>query len=1079
MSSWHLRVAPVSSSFIHFFFVLAASSLPNAKGLKSSKMDQNIPNTIEARESMDGEVEELLIEEKMEETRPTTKICGEADIKTLIAEEMSKKDDHKRRPKLPLLRTDSIHHLEISDDRFLEDMRAKQDRSRIDPCLYNVSATGKSKVIPDILKPPETDTCSKEREVCGTMKAESELGRTQNDESMQLIQNNPLLQDKLNKGLLKKKYMDASDLITEDSLPQTKEFLDVLDVFQVNKELFFKVLQDPDSSSENNFQNVQNSNANTELTKSGSFPITYLSRNNASSSNIKNNLKEIIPFTKQERQLQAGRSPTKLTKSGSFPMMADGNEQERLGTAEPCKDSGCSLGSSHALKNQGDNPVVTNRFKNNKQRIKQAIKDSGSDHHRISMDATLHKITYGHNHSKDGKKEISDHWKKPTTNTDFKDSPSSYGSGSSLYALSQGGFNRIRRSASLNESLSRYSQLFESTFSAEPAPKAFGRMLSLPCSLQSEAETSCLGTATSIHVDRPANIVSDQQKLSGLDKGGFHCIRRTASLNESPDRYSQLSDSAFSTEAKQHLSDRFKLTNEDEGSPGGPAPKSFGRMLSLPELTSSSSLQSEGTATSIHVEIPAFNMDSDQQKLAGLDKGGFHCVRRTASLNESPDRYSQLFESDFSTEAKQHLSDRLRLTNEDEGSPGRPAPKSFGRMLSLPCSQQHLSDRLRLTNEDGGSPSGPAPKSFGRILSLPCSLQSEVDTSCLGTATSIHVDRPANMGSDQQKLADLSIYRKNDFELEASAETVTQEILVEVSESTLIQGDEVGLILNPNDDSKADKMSDNLENETMMENSSIFHHQQEVELATNACVCVEQKRPSPNSVLDSHPSEFSIKEETDSMLKPNHIDFDGLDSLVNMPYGNGSTTEIENVKIQSKHFVSDLPHIQVDKKDEADFNYVRDVLKIAGFSGNEKLRTWYLPDQPIDPSLFEELDCSRQEAAGSSCDQQLLFDIVNEVLVDIYERSFMYWPRPLSNKLNIRPMPMGIHVLEDVWTSISWFLRYQPEPDLSLDYIVSRDLAKADGWMNLQFESECAGLMLEEWIWDELLEEVILEFEVA
>ncbi|XP_043701231.1 protein TRM32-like [Telopea speciosissima] len=367
------------------------------------------------------------------------------------------------------------------------------------------------------------------------------------------------------------------------------------------------------------------------------------------------------------------------------------------------------------------------------------------------------------------------------------------------------------------------------------------------------------------------------------------------------------------------------------------------------------------------------------------------------------------------------------------------------------------------------------------MLSLPeitsfCSLPSEVDTSCLGMPVRIHVDSPANMersSSDQQTLADLPICAENDSELEASAENATQEILVEVNRSILIGGDEVGLILNADDDGKLDKTSDNLDNQPMLENSSTSHHQQEVELATDACV--KQTQPSPNSVLDSHPSEFFITEEADSELKLKLIDFNELDSLVNMPCGKGGMTEIENVTILSKHFdSSDLPHVQVDKKDESDFNFVRDVLKLSGFSGDEKLRTWHLPDQPIDPSLFEEVDCCRQDT-GSNCDHQLLFDVVNEVLVDIYERSFMYWPRPLSTNLNIRPLPIGFHVLEEVWASISWFLSYQRE----LDDIASHDLAKADGWTNLQFESECAGLELEEWIWDELLEEVILELEVA
>ena len=68
---------------------------------------------------------------------------------------------------------------------------------------------------------------------------------------------------------------------------------------------------------------------------------------------------------------------------------------------------------------------------------------------------------------------------------------------------------------------------------------------------------------------------------------------------------------------------------------------------------------------------------------------------------------------------------------------------------------------------------------------------------------------------------------------------------------------------------------------------------------------------------------------------------------------------------------------------------------------------------------------------------------------------------------------MGHHVLAEVWTNISWYLSWRPEADQSLDNNVTRDLAKSDGWMNLQFEVECIGLELEDMIFDDLLDEFL------
>ncbi|KAJ4971306.1 hypothetical protein NE237_004405 [Protea cynaroides] len=795
-------------------------------GLKSSKMDQNIPITIEEQESMDAEVDKLLIDEKMTGTNPTNKKFGKSLAKTQIDEEMSKEDDHRCLTSAfpaQLLRTDSIHHLEPSSDGCFGDMKANDESSRIDPNQYNARSSAESKLVPVMPNPPETGFCSKQSEECGTVNTLNNVGHVQVDElGMWLTKNHSLHQDKLDNGM-SKKYMDAKDLIRGDLFPQSKEFR--------------------------------------ELTKSGSFPVAHLS-------------------TKQEGRSQSVSWPTEVTTADSsddtvtqpFPLMTDGTEQERLGTAQPGEVSGYSLGSSQELKNQGDNRVARNRFKNIRQRIKHAIKARGKEHQRISMDAIFHKIPSGRKHSKDVKKEMSDIWKEPGTDADCKDSASSYGNDNRLYSLG---------------------------------------------------------------------------------------------------------------------------------------------------------------------------------------KGGLHHLTRTASLIESLDKYTRLFESTFNRESKQHLSDRLKLTNEDAGSHGEPAPKVLGRIVSL-----------------------PELKSF-------CSLQSEVshDTSCLGMPSTIHRDLPTNIEiRSSHKLAGFPVGTENDSELQSSVENASQETLVEVSENSLIPEDQVEMLLNA-DDGKEEKMSDNLNNQTKLENNSIAHYEQEVEPAPDACI--KQAQPSPNSVLDSDASEFIITEEADSRLKPSPLDFNELDSLLNLqdlscvdsPYANGSTTELENLNL-SKHFDGDLPQIQVDKKDESCFNYVRDVLKLSGFSENENLGTWHLPDQPVDLSLFEEVDCFRQETS-SNFDHQLLFDVINEVLVDIYERSFMYWPKPLSINinLNIRPMPVGCHVLEEVWASISWYLSYQLEPDKSWDYVLDRDLAKADGWMNLQFESECVGLELEEWIWDDLLDEVLLELE--
>lgn len=188
---------------------------------------------------------------------------------------------------------------------------------------------------------------------------------------------------------------------------------------------------------------------------------------------------------------------------------------------------------------------------------------------------------------------------------------------------------------------------------------------------------------------------------------------------------------------------------------------------------------------------------------------------------------------------------------------------------------------------------------------------------------------------------------------------------------------------------------------------------------------------------------------------------------------------LEKVHFPSRHLYVDIPHVQVDAKDKAKFDYVKYILELTGFSGTESLGTWHSDDQPVDPSVYEEVggcilldpDCSGNE--GGNCNHVLFFDLINETLMEIYERSYSYYPKPLSSQCCIPQMPAGNRVLKEVWRNISRYLSLRPELDQSLDYITSSDLSKNNGWMNLQFNSECVALEVEDLLFEDLLEEVI------
>lgn len=169
-----------------------------------------------------------------------------------------------------------------------------------------------------------------------------------------------------------------------------------------------------------------------------------------------------------------------------------------------------------------------------------------------------------------------------------------------------------------------------------------------------------------------------------------------------------------------------------------------------------------------------------------------------------------------------------------------------------------------------------------------------------------------------------------------------------------------------------------------------------------------------------------------------------------------------------------------------ELQYVKYVLDLMGFTaGEDPHGAWHSPDQPLDPALFDgiEVCCpfepklSNKKGAGimSRYHRKVLFDLINEALVYVHERSYVCYPKALSYSCHVRPMPKGKNqVVEEVWEFMSQFIKWRYELDEVLNLAVPRDLSEdGPGWMNLQTDSECLALYMEDLIFDELLEEII------
>ncbi|KAM7257059.1 hypothetical protein ACFE04_012800 [Oxalis oulophora] len=380
--------------------------------------------------------------------------------------------------------------------------------------------------------------------------------------------------------------------------------------------------------------------------------------------------------------------------------------------------------------------------------------------------------------------------------------------------------------------------------------------------------------------------------------------------------------------------------------------------------------------------------------------------KRTSSLDESLERYCQLYEVSFNTDPKGDFSEKSNLKIDNEVVPSASGPKYLGRIFSSP--------ELGSYCQKSENTSASSDKK--------CRLALESQPKLIPTVD----DNETNLVKKETTANSGEVYT-NDL------------VNLMIGNMSLIELD-----------------TDNLRDR----------------LVKSRPLSVEESDQQDDALGSA---EF-YKSEDDELARP-----DELYSLENLQHQLTDDTaeelqyelNLEKVQILKKSIHSDILRDQVYKKDKSKFDYVKEVLDFSGFSKNTSLGAWHSDTQPLDTAMYEEIESCVPLDPISDCTHPALFDLVNEVLIGLWESSYAYYPKPLSSLSHIRPMPVGYHVLEEVWAHISWYSNSIPDSDLSLDYVVSRDLSKNNGWMNLQFDMECVGFELEDLIFEELLEEVI------
>ncbi|KAL0447946.1 UNVERIFIED_CONTAM: hypothetical protein Slati_1922500 [Sesamum latifolium] len=152
--------------------------------------------------------------------------------------------------------------------------------------------------------------------------------------------------------------------------------------------------------------------------------------------------------------------------------------------------------------------------------------------------------------------------------------------------------------------------------------------------------------------------------------------------------------------------------------------------------------------------------------------------------------------------------------------------------------------------------------------------------------------------------------------------------------------------------------------------------------------------------------------------------------------------------------------------------YVHFVLQASCLTWDQLSEIQPLSEELLNPSLYDEINFHPSDA---HFDPKLLFDHINEVLIQIH-RSLLCSPPPLSFlKPRITSMPLEEVVLDQIMEEAEFYLLPWTE-ETTLDELIVKDIADSRTWLNVRIETELIMIHISEEVVEELIMDALLEF---
>ncbi|XP_039016478.1 uncharacterized protein LOC120147092 [Hibiscus syriacus] len=207
-----------------------------------------------------------------------------------------------------------------------------------------------------------------------------------------------------------------------------------------------------------------------------------------------------------------------------------------------------------------------------------------------------------------------------------------------------------------------------------------------------------------------------------------------------------------------------------------------------------------------------------------------------------------------------------------------------------------------------------------------------------------------------------------------------------------------------------------------------------------------------------------------SVLKP--IFTDDLISPASIKYSSGETS-MQPLRIRFEEHnslatdQSNRIKACMDDK-ESIFENIKVLLVASSFNWDELYIRSFSSDVLIDPLLLDEVEYLPNQLFP---DQTLLFDCINEVLVE-FCRHYFDSPGISFVKPKICPLPDMNNTIQEVMKGVYRHLLPMSVP-CTLDLIIRKDLAKSGTRMDLQLDTGCIGLEIGEAIFEDLVGDTI------